>query len=126
MTAPLSPEFVAGLTAGEGCFYLQFRREERKESKNSPAYYRWCVQFIINLRDKDLELIQKLPATFHCGTIHTPPGWARFSIQDIENLYHIVLPFFQKYPPYGNKQKDFALWAEAVEILYANKFIRRT
>ena len=126
ITTPLSPEFVAGLTAGEGCFDLQFHRDVRRERKNSPIYYSWKVQFVINLKDKDLELIQKLPGVFQCGTVHTPIDYARFSVQDIENLYHIVLPFFRKYPPYGNKQKDFALWAETVEILYANKFIPKT
>ena len=126
MTSPLSPEFVAGLTAGEGCFDLQFHRDVRKERKGSPAYYSWKVQFVINLKNKDLELIKKLPQALKCGTVHTPIGYARFSIQDMDNLYHIVLPFFRKYPPYGNKQKDFELWAKAVEILYANRFIRRT
>ncbi|MDP4007378.1 MAG: LAGLIDADG family homing endonuclease [bacterium] len=121
MTTPLSPEFVAGLTAGEGCFDLQFRRDIRKERKNNSVYYSWKVQFVINLKNKDLELIKKLPDVFKCGTVHTPTGYARFSIQDIYNLYHIVLPFFRKHPPYGNKQKDFELWAEAVAILYQNK-----
>ena len=125
-STPLSPEFVAGLTAGEGCFDLQFRREVRKERNDSPVYYRWSAQFVINLREKDLELIQKLPAVFHCGTVHTPHGWARFSVQDIGNLYHVILPFFRKYPPHGNKQRDFELWAKAVEILYLNRTIKRT
>jgi len=123
---PLSPEFVAGLTAGEGCFDLQFRRDIRKERKNSPVYYGWKVQYVISLDIKDLELIKKLPAVFQCGVVHTPIGYARFSIQDIYNLHHVILPFFRKYPPYGNKQKDFELWAEAIEILYVNRTIEKT
>jgi hypothetical protein len=125
ITTPLSPEFVAGLTAGEGCFDLQFHRDVRRERKGNPIYYSWKVQFVISLKNKDLELIKRLPEVFGCGTVHTPIDYARFSVQDIDNLYHIVLPFFQKYPPYGNKQKDFELWAEAIEILYANKFVRK-
>lgn len=126
MITPLSPQFVAGLTAGEGCFDLQFHRDVRRERKGNPIYYSWKVQFVINLRSKDLELIQKLPQVFRCGTVHTPVGWARFSVQDIDNLHHVVVPFFQKYPPFGNKQKDFELWAEAVEILYTNKTRKKT
>lgn len=119
---PLSSEFVAGLTAGEGCFDLQFRRDVKKERNGSPVYYGWKAQYVVSLDFKDLELVKKLVGVFQCGTVHTPPsGDARFSIQDIENLYHVVLPFFRRYPLYGNKQKDFELWAEAIEILYQNK-----
>jgi hypothetical protein len=67
ITTPLSSEFVAGLTTGEGCFDLQFHRDVRRERKNSPVYYSWKVQFVINLKNKDLELIKKLPEVFVAG-----------------------------------------------------------
>ncbi|MDP2641560.1 MAG: LAGLIDADG family homing endonuclease [Candidatus Yanofskybacteria bacterium] len=121
-STPLSPDFVAGLTTGEGCFDLQFRRDVRRERNGSPIYYGWKAQYVVSLHVKDLELIKKLVEVFQCGTVHTPlSGDARFSIQDIENLFHVVVPFFREYRLYGNKQKDFELWAEAIEILYQNK-----
>lgn len=125
MDTPLSKEFIAGLVEGEGCFDLQFRRDVKRDRPGSPMYYGWKAQFVINLRKDDTPLLEKVKEVFGCGTIHfqisPEKEMARYSIQDIENLYKVVLPFFRENRLHGKKQKDFDLWAEAVEILFSNK-----
>lgn len=118
----LSGDYVAGFVDGEGCFDLQFRRDVRHERVNKPIYYSWKVQFAIVARKDDKELLKKIKATLNCGYIYYARGdQVRYSVQDIENLCNVIIPFFKKYPLFGKKKKDFELWAEAVTIIYQNK-----
>jgi hypothetical protein len=118
----LSGDYIAGFTDGEGCFDLQFRKDVRHERLNKPVYYGWRYQFVIVVRNDDEELLRKIKNTLNCGSINFARGdQARYSVQDIENLYNIIIPFFRKYPLSGKKKKDFELWAEAIEIIYRNK-----
>ncbi len=124
----LSGDYIAGFVDGEGCFDLQFRKDVRHERTNKPVYYGWRYQFVIVTRKDDEELLRKIKNTLNCGTIHFARGdQARYSVQDIENLNSIIIPFFRKYPLSGKKNKDFELWAEAIKILYQNKgkFIKK-
>ncbi len=118
----LSGDYVAGFVDGEGCFNLQFRRDVRHERTNKPIYYSWKVQFVIVARKDDKELLKKIQKRLNCGYIYYARGdQVRYSVQDMENLYNIIIPFFRKYPLFGKKKKDFELWAEAVGILCRNK-----
>ncbi len=126
----ISKDYIAGLVDGEGCFDLQFRRDIRHERPGSPVYYGWKTQFVINLRKDDLPLLEEVKEIFQCGTIHFQNSpqkeTARYSVQDLDNLYKIVVPFFRENQLRGKKQKDFELWAEAVEILSRNKNDKNT
>jgi hypothetical protein len=118
----LPGDYIAGFVDGEGCFDLQFRRDVRHERINKPVYYGWRVQFVIVARVDDEELLRKIKNTLNCGGINFARGdQVRYSVQDVDNLYNIIVPFFKKHPLPGKKKKDFELWAEAIEILYRNK-----
>lgn len=118
----LSADYIAGLVDGEGCFDLQFRRDVRHERINQPVYYAWRAQFVIVLRNDDEELLRRVKNTLKCGFIHFARGdQVRYSVQDINTLYNIIVPFFKEHILAGKKKKDFDLWAEAIEIIYRNK-----
>ena len=120
----LPGNYIAGFVDGEGCFALNFRKDIRRERKNSPVYFYWNAQFVIVLGDetKDKGLLEKIKFALGCGKI-TPnkQGHIRYSVQNIEELSKIIVPFFKKYKLYGRKKYDFALWKEAVSILTKNK-----
>lgn len=118
----LSGDYIAGFVDGEGCFDLQFRRDVRHERTNSPVYYGWKVQFAIVCRIDEEELFKKIKETLNCGEIYFARGdQVRYSVQAIDTLKDIIVPFFKKYQLSGKKRVDFELWAEAVEIIYQNK-----
>lgn len=121
MAEKLSGKYIAGFVDGEGCFALQFRRDVKRNRPRTPIYYSWKSQFVINLRADDLALLQQIKDVFQCGTIHLVGDSARYSVQDIDTLLRVTIPFFQKYPLHGKKQNDFNLWAEAIKILFQNK-----
>ncbi|MDO8436529.1 MAG: LAGLIDADG family homing endonuclease [bacterium] len=117
----LSGDYIAGFVDGEGCFDLQFRRDIRHERLGKPVYYSWKVQFVINIRRDDDKLLKKIQNALNCGQIHFTQSEVRYSVQNLENLKNIIIPFFNKYPLSGKKKMDFGLWIEAIYIIYRNK-----
>ena len=103
------------------CFNLQFRKDTRVDRTNSPTYYRWQAQFVITLPKRKLPYLLKIRRSLKCGKISLAKNQARFSIQKIEDLSQVAIPFFKESFFSGKKQNDFELWKKAVQIMYANK-----
>ena len=105
-----------------GCFDLQFRRDVRHKRTNSPVYYSWKAQFVITSKIDKEKALREIQNTLNCGRIHYITGTQlRYSVQAIDELYNIVVPFFETNQLSGKKKQDFELWAEAVKIIYRNK-----
>lgn len=125
LTPPIPSEdryiYIARFVNNNGCFDLQFRRDIRHERLKKPTYYRWKVQFVIVLSEDKIKSLEKTKNTLNCGKIHFTKNRIRYSVQDVDSLYNIIIPFFKKYQLSGNKKEDFNLWAEALEIIYRNK-----
>ena len=67
-------------------------------------------------------MLRQIQNTLGCGKIHYITGTQlRYSVQDINSLYDVIVPLFRKNQLTGKKKYDFELWAEAVEILNQNK-----
>lgn len=117
-----SEKNIADSVSKEGCFDLQFRRDVRHKRTGKPTYYCWKAQFaLLGGYDKE-KTFRYIKDVLNCGKIHfVGEKQVRYSVQSIDELYNSVIPFFQKYPLYGNKKNDFDLWAEAVRIIFQNK-----
>lgn len=114
----LPSDYISGLTDGEGCFALKFRRDIRHERKGSPVYYYWSVEFAILLDQKDLPLLELVQKTLECGKISiSKRGAARYSVSRFLDLEQRIVPFFEKHRLYGKKWEDFKLWGDAVSII---------
>ncbi|MBI2263542.1 LAGLIDADG family homing endonuclease [Candidatus Berkelbacteria bacterium] len=126
----LPGDYVAGLVDGEGCFYLMYRHETKRNRTNKTTYYRWIPYFCINVREDDKDLIQKVSNTLSCGKIYLlkkrkkQNNWGDtvwFGVQNIDDVYNKIIPFFKKFPLRGKKKFDFELWEKAVKIIYDHK-----
>lgn len=122
----LPGDYIAGFVDGEGCFYLTYRSETRYERSGKPKYFRWTPYFAINIREDDREILEKIKNTLGCGNIYIlnrkkGEKMAHYIIQNIDELYTKILPFFKNYPLRAKKKHDFKLWAEALNIRYGNK-----
>ena len=107
--------------SGESCFDLQFRRDVRYDRPRRPVYYRWKAQFVIALNKNESDLLKEIKKSFGCGEISLTKKRSRFSVQDIDDLYNIIIPFFKTCKLSKKKEKDFKLWTKAVGIIYKNK-----
>jgi hypothetical protein len=128
----LPGDYVAGFIDGEGCFYLTYRSEKKYSRKGSPTYYRWLPYFAMTLRLDDIEILHKIRNTLGCGNVYklrNNSKWgsqAYFGIQNIDDLYNKIIPFFKKYQLRAKKRFDFELWCSALNILHANKIQKKS
>lgn len=116
-----SGDYVAGLTDGEGCFALKFRRDFKKNRTNTPIYFGWQAAFVIVLRKDDAHLLEKAKQVIGCGKISFSGNSVRFQVQDTDDLLNKIIPFFTHYKLHGKKADDFKLWSEAVRLIANNK-----
>lgn len=105
------------------CFDLQFRKDTRHERTGSPTYYRWKIQFIITLPKANAPELEKIKKVFGCGKVSVVAGQARFSVQNVDEVFDNVIPYLQKNLPALSRKKEISLWQKAAEIIYNNKGI---
>jgi len=118
---PGKPVSILELVNNSGCFDLQFRKDTRHKRTNSPAYYRWVAQFVITAPPEDFKTLKKACGTLGCGNVYNTESQARFCVQNINDIYEAVVPYFKKNTLAEKKKKDFDLWQKAVGIIYNNK-----
>ncbi len=118
-----------------GCFDLQFRKDVRHERTGSPTYYRWKLEFVITAAKENAAVLEMAQKELGCGNVSIIKEQARFSVQNIDDINSIVVPYFTRHslgggghkgnPPSRNasadKEKDFDLWQKAAAIAYKNK-----
>jgi len=118
---------IASLVDNDGCFDLQFRKDTRRERTGSPTYYRWKIQFVITTPKEQIKILEKTRKIVGCGSVSVAREQARFSVQKIDDINNIIVPFFKKNKLFlEKKKKDFELWQRAVGIIYKNKGIYLT
>lgn len=106
------PNWLAGFTSAEGCFYLDLYKSESSKLKEKVR-----LKLIITQHDRDEQLIRYLIDYLECGNFYKGGKAARFIVTNIKDIENKILPFFTKYPIKGNKSQDFQDFCQAVEIL---------
>ncbi len=106
---------VTGFTDGEGHFGLSW---VNKSSHPTPV-----ARFRITLRSDDY-MIAKIMHFFGCGGIsshHAPFGNRKparhFTVSRIDDLNDIVIPHFETWVLESKKERDFAIWKQAVRLI---------
>ena len=112
---------IMNLANNNACFDLQFRKDTRRERTNSPTYYRWKVQFVVTHAKESKKIMEKVKNEIGCGKVNISKNQARFSVQNINDIKNLVVPFFNRRRLSGKKKRDFELWQKAVEIISRNK-----
>ncbi len=125
----MTPDNVAGLVVGEGCFYTESQPDRK---------YRlgWRIRpgFCIEMRNDDRDVLEQVREHMRCGSIYTldfgryrgyeSRGWephAKYRVSSIRDLHNEVVPFFRRHPLFGRKKEAFDLFAQLVEALYGGK-----
>ena len=121
----LSPHYVAGFVAGEGCFCVSVSKHKTLKRRIEVR-----PEFEIELRHDDAVILEKIRKILGCGSIYKLNyeryGWAphvKFKVSNIADLKEKIIPFFTKYPLQAKKQASFAIWAKIVEMVYQKKHL---
>lgn len=106
--------WIAGLTDGEGCFYLAVR--------DRPGGHRgvqWT--FKLALRDDDSGVTHHLMELLGIGRVTTkramsgrPSGLTQYLVDRMDEVAQLVA-FFRRFPLRSKKRRDFEIWAAAFE-----------
>ncbi len=109
MNSKLNPYYISGFVDGEGCFSVTFNK---KKDMNRPEVR---LIFEIELREDDLEILQRIKDTLECGNIYhlkysRYKKWIphyKYKVSNIKDIRQKVIPFFQKYPLQAKKKYSF-------------------
>ena len=110
------PYWVTGFADAESYFSIRF--VALKDKKLS-----WAVNpvFGIELHEKDFFLLKQIQTFFGVGTIihrvrNGNPS-SIYSVQSITDLQNIIMPHFKNYPMLTQKQADFELFCQIIELM---------
>lgn len=118
----LSGDYIAGLTDGEGCFYVNVY--ERDKSKYPRASAQIKIHFYIKLREDDLEVLQKVKSSLGLGFIYfqnekrlNHSSCYRFEVNSLLDWGKLI-SFFEVHKLQSHKkQKDFLICKEIYKIM---------
>ena len=132
MGSRITPENIAGLVVGEGCFYA--------ESAPDPKYKSgWRIRpaFCIEMRHDEIEALEAVRDALGCGGIYRldfgrykgyrRKGWAphaKFRVSRLSDLHDRVIPFFQEYTLFGRKKHAFECFVPLVDLLSARRHLK--
>lgn len=114
---PLHPQYLTGFVDGEGCFAISIGKHKTLRIQKTVQ-----LEFEIELRADDLEILKRIQKTFQCGNIYhlnyDRYGWkphVKYKIQRLEDFQTKLIPFFRKYPLQAKKKISFKIFSKAVE-----------
>ena len=108
----LNPYWIAGFTEGEGSFMIHIQKHE--ECKTGKAVK---LKFQITQHEKDKELLNLILMSFNCGTLITNNNSKVFAVWKFEDVFNIIIPFFQNYSLQGNKKLNFLDFIKVAHLI---------
>ena len=116
------PQWLAGFTSGEGCFYISVG----KPSSSGGSVIR--LRFILTQHNRDNELMRSLVEYLACGG-YFPGGekqsWGNYEVKNFGNINQKIIPFFDKYPLQGEKAKDFSDFKKVALLMQSKAHLTR-
>ena len=112
------PHWVAGFTAGEGCFFVVIKKSLKSITGESVG-----LRFIISQHSRDEKfIINCLIKYLGCGKYYSRSNkdYGELIVEKLSYIVEIIIPFFEKFKLQGAKQKEFGS-AEWVALLMLSK-----
>jgi hypothetical protein len=80
------------------------------------------LNFIVNQNVRDAYLLESFIRVFDCGSLYITEktGIVRFTVVNFTDIVENIIPFFDEYPIFGSKYKDFQDFKQA-SILIKSK-----
>lgn len=115
----VSPDYIVGLTDGEGCFYVLIR------SPNQQGGAVVQLNFYIKVQQEDRKMLDKVRNALDCGAVYfqheTRENHAqcyRYTASSQRDVFGKIIPFFQKHQLQStSKQKNFKLFCQIANLV---------
>jgi LAGLIDADG endonuclease len=117
----LNPFWITGFADGESTFSFSI-------VKNNKSKIGWTIlpSFSLELKKEDKNLLYRLQSFFKVGNISTRKrnNQSIFAVKSVKDLNNIIIPHFNNFPLFTQKNLDFILFKMVVEILFNNKHLK--
>lgn len=97
----INPYWLAGFTAGDGCFSVSVIKSKAKLGETG-----W-LRFILTQHNRDETLMKAIATYLGCGKINKDSRATNLVVQRISDITKIIVPFFDNYALEGIKLKDY-------------------
>lgn len=117
----LNPDYITGFVDGEGCFSISIFKDSRRLTG-------WQVKpiFSISLHNKDINLLQAIQRTFNVGKIYKHGiDSVQYRVSSLNDL-QVIIDHFDKYPLITQKQADYILFKQAINLVYNKEHLSST
>ena len=125
MNSKLDPNYIVGFVDGEGCFSV---------SINKHANNRLEVRLIfeIELREDDLEILERIKEILGCGNIYHltyeryvkwKPHY-KYKVSNFKDINGKIIPFFQKFPLQAKKKRSFAVFSQVAKLIEKKQHLK--
>jgi hypothetical protein len=116
----VSPDYVVGLTDGEGCFYVLVRPPY---NRNGGAMVQ--LNFFIKVKEEDKEMLEMVRNALDCGSVYfqhekrkNHTQCYRYTVNSHRDIFGKIIPFFQKYTLKSNsKQRSFQIFCKIAKLV---------
>ena len=111
----INPNWIAGLTSGDGCFHISIRNSSTTKLGKSVV-----LKFHIVQHSRDTELMEMLISTLGCGKIELmlKQSAVYFVVVKFQDIFEKIIPLFEKYPLKGIKALDFSDLKKVANLMH--------
>ena len=113
-----SPEWLLGFVSGEGNFFIRLMNSSTHKSG-----YQVGLRFQITQHSKDKLLMENIVNYFGCGYLSVRDDILDYRVTKFGDIVEKIIPFFEKYPVIGVKQKDFEDFKLVASIISDKKHL---
>ncbi|HBL52002.1 MAG: hypothetical protein A2694_04495 [Candidatus Blackburnbacteria bacterium RIFCSPHIGHO2_01_FULL_40_17] len=120
----LSPDYIVGLTDGEGCFYVGIRPPDKRYSRSKHGV---MTHFYIKMREDELSLLKKVEEFFGCGAVYhqkekrrNHSQCYRYEINSQEDIRKVLIPFFDAHHLQSVKVENYKIFRK-IALLVRDK-----
>ena len=92
------------------CFWIKTLKDSNKEEVRS------IIGFQITQHKRSLPLLEKLRSFFAVRVLEQSGSAFNLVVTKLSFINDKIIPFFNTYPIFGSKSKDFKDWCRAVEL----------
>lgn len=111
----IDPNWIAGLTSGDGCFYISIRNSSTTKLGKSVV-----LKFHIVQHSRDSELMKMLISNLGCGKIELvlKQSAVYFVVTNFKDIFEKILPLFDNHPIQGVKALNYLDFKKVVHLIY--------
>ena len=116
----ISPDYIVGLTDGEGCFYVLIKSPLNKWGGGQVV-----LNFFIKVQECDKVVLDEVRRALGCGAVYFQPegrknhtNCYRYTVSSHSAILNVIIPFFRKHRLQTvSKTKNFELFCQIAELV---------